>query len=138
MPWTARVEAATNVFEALPVSLQVYLFSLLLGVAAPLLVFAMLLSALRHFLAAIFADRHIEAFWLRLIVLVLVLAALSAAVQYRPNSAVLSDAVALIFSLADSVQGIFSALLYALIVLFVPLLATYTILHAARVRSPGG
>jgi hypothetical protein len=124
------------VFEALPVPLQVYLFSLLLGVAAPLLVFWMVLTALRHFLSAIFADRRIEAFWLRLIVLVLLLASLSAAVRYRPNAALLSDSVALMFSLADSVQEIFTVLLYALIALFVPLLATYTILHAAKVRFP--
>jgi hypothetical protein len=123
-------------FEALPVPLQVYLFSLFLGAAAPLLVFWMLLAALRPFLAAIFADRAIEAFWLRLIVLVLMLAALSAAVRYRPAAGVLLDSVALVFSLADSVQEIFQVLLYALIALFLPLLATYTILHAAGVRSP--
>jgi hypothetical protein len=126
------------VFEALPVSLQVYLFSLILGVAAPLLVFWMVLAALKHFLAAIFADHKIEVFWLRLIVLVLVLASLSAAVRYRPNTAVLSDSVAIVFSLADSVQEIFGMLLYALVALFLPLLATYTVLHAAKVRSPPG
>lgn len=123
-------------FEALPIPLQVYLFSLLLGAAAPLLVFWMLLAALRHFLAAIFADRKIEAFWLRLIVLVLLLAALSAAARYRPAAGVLADSTALVFSLADSVQEVFTILLYALIALFLPLLATYTVLHAARVRSP--
>jgi hypothetical protein len=122
-------------FEALPVPIQVYLFSLLLGVAAPLLMFWMIFPALRHFLAAIFADAKIEGFWLRLIVLVLVLAALSAAVRYRPDSAVLTDSVALIFSLADSVQAIFEVLLYALIALFLPLLATYTVLHATGARS---
>jgi hypothetical protein len=124
------------VFEALPIPLQVYLFSLLLGWAAPLLVFWMISAALKHFLGAIFADQKIEAFWLRLIVLVLVLASLSAAVRYRPNSAVLNDSVAIVFSLADSVQEIFGMLLYALIALFLPLLATYTVLHAAKVRSP--
>ena len=123
-------------FEALPVALQVYLFSLLLGVAAPLLVFWMLLTALRPFLAAIFADRKIESFWLRLIVLVLMLGSLSAAVKYRPDSGVLTDSVALVFSVADSVQGIFQVLLYVLIALFLPLLATYTILHAAKARTP--
>jgi hypothetical protein len=125
------------VFEVLPVPLQVYCFSLLLGLATPLVVFWMVLAALRHFLAAIFADRHIESFWLRLIVLVLVLAGLSAAVQYRPDSGVLNDSVALVFSLADSTQVIFQALLFALMVLFLPLLATYAVLHAARARSPG-
>jgi hypothetical protein len=122
-------------FEALPVPIQVYLFSLFLGVAAPLLMFWMIYHALRHFLAAIFADNKIEGFWLRLIVLVLTLAALSAAVRYRPDSAVLNDGVALVFSLADSVQAILEVLLYALLALFVPLLATYTILHATGARS---
>src|SRR5262249_47412685 len=123
-------------FERLPVEIQVYLFSLVLGSAGPLLVYWMLFKPLRHFLAAIFADPKIEAFWLRLIVLVLVLATLSAAVKYRPNSAVLSASVALIFSMADSVQGIFEILLYTLIALFLPLLATYAVLHATGVRSP--
>src|SRR5438045_3855401 len=123
-------------FESLPVEIQVYLFSLVLGVAGPLLMYWMLLVPLRHFLGAIFADRKIEVFWLRLIVLVLLLAALSAAVKYRPNNAVLGDSVALTFSMADSVQGIFEVLLYTLIALFLPLLATYAVLHATGVRSP--
>jgi len=123
-------------FEALPVAIQVYLFSLLLGVAAPLLVFWMLYPALRHFLAAIFAAEKIEHFWLRLLVLVMLLAALSAAVKYRPDGAVIIDSVALVFSLADSVQGILEMLLYALFALFLPLLATYTILQATAARLP--
>ena len=122
-------------FEALPVPIQVYLFSLILGVAAPLVMFWMIFPALRHFLAAIFADSKIEGFWLRLIILVLLLAALSAAVRYRPDDAVLTDSVALIFSMADSVQAILEVLLYALIALFLPLLATYTVLHATGARS---
>ncbi len=122
-------------FERLPIEIQVYLFSLLFGVAAPLLVYWMIRPALRHFLAAIFADGRIEAFWLRLIVLVLVLAALSAAVQYRPDAGVLDDSVALVFSLADSVQAILVALLSALVFLFLPLLLTYTVLVAAGARA---
>jgi hypothetical protein len=124
------------VFESLPIALQVYLFSLLLGAAAPLLVYWMLLTPLRPFVAAIFADRKIESFWLRLIILVLMLGSLSAAVKYRPDNGVLTDSVALVFSVADSVQGIFQVLLYALIALFLPLLATYTVLHAAKARTP--
>lgn len=122
-------------FERLPIEIQVYLFSLLFGTAAPLLIFWMIGLALRHFLAAIFDDEKIEAFWLRLIVLVLMLAALSAAVQYRPDSGVLSDSVALVFSLADSVQAILMALLSALVFLFLPLLLTYTVLIAAGARA---
>ncbi len=122
-------------FERLPIEIQVYLFSLLFGVAAPLLVYWMIRPALRHFLAAIFADPRIEAFWLRLIVLVLLLAAFSAAVQYRPDSGVLDDSVALVFSLADSVQAILVALLSALVFLFLPLLLTYTVLVAAGARA---
>lgn len=122
-------------FERLPIEIQVYLFSLLFGAAAPLLIYWMIRPALRHFLAAIFADERIEAFWLRLIVLVLVLAALSAAVRYRPDSGVLADNVALVFSLADSVQSILEVLLFALIALFLPLLATYAVLVAAGARA---
>ena len=123
-------------FEFLPVPISVYCFSLLLGVAAPLLIFLMLLPALKGFLASIFAEPKIERFWLQLILLVLLLAALSAAVRYRPDTALLVDSVALTFSLADSVQTILEMLLYAMFALFLPLLATYTVLHAARARSP--
>jgi hypothetical protein len=122
-------------FERLPIEIQVYLFSLLFGLAAPLLVYWMLRPALVHFLAATFGDERIEAFWRRLIVLVLVFAALSAAVRYRPDGGVLDDSVALVFSLADSVQSILEVLLYALVALFLPLLATYTVLYAAG-RGP--
>jgi hypothetical protein len=121
-------------FERLPIEIQVYLFSLLFGAAAPLLIYWMIRPALRHFLAAIFADAKIEGFWLRLIVLVLVLASLSAAVRYRPDGGVLDDNVALLFSLADSVQAILEVLLYALVALFLPLLATYSLIVAARGR----
>src|SRR4051812_46992943 len=122
-------------FEFLPVQLSVYGFSLVFGVAAPLLIFFMLRPALKHFLASIFADRKIEAFWGQLIVLVLTLAALSAAIRYRPDPGLLADSVALTFSLANSVQDILQVLLFALFALFLPLLATYTILHAARART---
>ena len=123
-------------FEFLPVPISVYCFSLLLGVASPLLIFFMLRPALKHFLASIFADRKIELFWQQVILLVLLLAALSAAVRYRPDVALLVDAVALTFSLADSVQSILEMLLYAVFALFLPLLATYTVLHATRSRTP--
>ncbi len=122
-------------FERLPVEIQVYLFSLFFGVAAPLLIYWMIRAPLARFLAAIFADGAIESFWARLIVLVMLLSALSAAIRYRPDSGVLADNIALVFSLADSVQAILEFLLYALIALFLPLLATYTVLHAAGARS---
>jgi hypothetical protein len=123
-------------FEFLPVPISVYCFSLVLGVASPLLIFFMLRPALKHFLASIFADPKIELFWQQLILLVLLLAALSAAVRYRPDLAVLADVIALTFSLADSVQSILEMLLYAVFALFLPLLATYAILHATRARTP--
>lgn len=121
-------------FEALPVEIQLYLFSLLLGVAAPLLVFMMLYGALGHFLASIFGDPKIEAFWLRLILLVMLLASLSAAVRYRTDASLLGNLVALIFDLSDSVQGILEMLLYTIFALFLPLLATYTVLQATGAR----
>ena len=108
---------------------------LLLTIIAVLMILFMLLPALKHFLASIFSDPKIEVFWQHLILLVLLLASLSAAVRYRPDVALLVDAVALTFSLADSVQGILEMLLYAVFALFLPLLATYTILHAARART---
>src|SRR5262245_4531021 len=108
-------------FEFLLVPISVYCFSLLLRVAAPLLVFLMLLPSLKGFLASIFSEPKIERFWLQLILLVLLLAALSAAVRYRPDTALLIDPIALTFSLADSVQTILEMLLYAVFALFLPL-----------------
>jgi len=128
-------DAVTFMFERLPIEIQVYLFSLVFGLAAPLLIYWMIRPPLARFLAAIFADGPIESSWSRLIVLVLTLAALSAAIRYRPDSGVLADNVALVFSLADSVQAILEILLYALVALFLPLLATYTVLHAAGART---
>ncbi len=125
-------------FEFLPVPISVYCFSLVLGVTAPLLIFFMLRPALKHFLASIFADARIEAFWQQVILLVMLLSALSAAVRYRPDVALLADSVALTFSLADSVQTILEMLLYAVFALFLPLLATYAVLHATRARTPRG
>src|SRR4030095_9095652 len=122
-------------FERLPIEIQVYLFSLIFGLAAPLLIYWMIRPTLARFLAAIFAEGAIESFWSRLIVLVLVLSTLSAAIRYRPDSGVLAANVALVFSLADSVQSILELLLYALVALFLPLLATYTVLHAAGARG---
>jgi hypothetical protein len=122
-------------FERLPIEIQVYLFSLLFGIAAPLLIYWMIRVPLARFLSAIFSDELIESFWARLIVVVTLLATLSAAIRYRPDSGVLADNVALVFSLADSVQSILEFLLYALIALFLPLLATYTVLHAAGARA---
>jgi hypothetical protein len=122
-------------FDRLPIEIQVYAFSLVFGLAAPLLIYWMIRPPLARFLAAIFAEGPIEVFWSRLIVLVLVLLALSGAIAYRPDSGVLADNVALVFSLADSVQLILERLLFGLIALFLPLLATYTILHAAAART---
>jgi hypothetical protein len=124
-------------FEWLPIPLQVYLFSLVLGTALPLIIFWMIRPALVHFLTAIFREEPIVAFWQRQILLVLLLAGLAAAVRYRASADVLSDAVAIVFSASDALQAILENVLYALFALFLPLLLAYTVLHAGRPRAAG-
>ncbi len=125
-------------FDRLPPEVQVYLFSLGVGLSAPVLVYWMLRGVLGHFLQAIFRNRDIERFWMRVVLLVLLAGALSKAVTYKADSDVLSDYVAIIFSLSDQVQAILESLLWTMLALFLPLLLSYTILHVGRdrVRSP--
>lgn len=119
----------------LPADAQAYLIALFFGVAAPLIVFWMLHLPLRHFLSEIFRSPPVEQFWLRLVIVVLVCAGLSATVGYRPDKAVFSNFVALIWNLADQFQAILYGILSSLFGLFLPLLLTYTILHAGRFRA---
>jgi hypothetical protein len=122
-------------FDRLPPEIQVYLFSLGVGLSAPLLVYWMLRGVLGHFLQAIFRNRDIERFWMRVVLLVLLAGALSKAVTYKASSDVLSDYVAIIFSLSDQVQAILESLLWTMLALFLPLLLSYTILHVGRDKS---
>ncbi len=119
-------------FEWLPIPLQVYLCSIVMGIALPLVIYWMIRRALAHFLTAIFRDELIVAFWLRQVLLVLLLAGLSSAVRYRATADVLLDSVAIVFSMSDSLQEILSNVLFALFGLFLPLLLAYTVLHAGR------
>jgi hypothetical protein len=122
-------------FEWLPIPLQVYLFSLVLGVALPLVILWMMWRALSHFLTAIFREKPIVWFWQLQIGLVLVLAGLAAAVRYRATEDVLQDAVAIVFSVSDSLQAILENVLYALFAMFLPLLLAYMVLNAGRDRA---
>jgi hypothetical protein len=125
-------------FEWLPIPLQIYLVSLLIGVALPLFIFWMLRPALTHFLSAIFIEASIVRYWLLQIAMVLVLSGLAAAVRYRVDGNVLQDGVAIIFSLSDSLQAILDNLLYTLFALFLPLLIAYMVLNAGRDRTRVG
>jgi hypothetical protein len=124
-------------FQWLPIPLQVYLFSLLIGVALPLFLFWMMRRALTHFLSAIFVEAAIVRFWQLLIAMVLVLTGLAAAVRYRASEDVLQDDVAIIFSVSDALQAILENMLFTLFALFVPLLVAYMVVNAGRDRSGG-
>jgi hypothetical protein len=125
-------------FQWLPIPLQVYLFSLLMGVALPLFLFWMMRRALTHFLSAIFVEAAIVRFWQLLIAMVLVLAGLAAAVRYRSSEDVLQDDVAIIFSVSDALQAILENVLYTLFALFLPLLVAYMVVNAGRDRTQTG
>jgi len=119
----------------LPTDAQAYVIALFFGVSAPLIVFWMLHLPLRHFLAEIFRSPPVEQFWIRLVLVVLVCAGLSAAVGFKPDAAVAANFVALIWNLADEFSSIIDGILYSMLALFLPLLLSYTILHAGRGRS---
>jgi hypothetical protein len=125
-------------FQWLPIPLQVYLFSLLIGVALPLFLFWMMRRALTHFLSAIFVEAAIVRFWELLIAMVLVLTGLAAAVRYRASEDVLQDDVAIIFSASDALQAVLENVLYTLFALFVPLLIAYMVVNASRDRTRNG
>jgi hypothetical protein len=114
------------------------LISLAIGICVPLLAFWMLRPSLAHFLQAVFRDRLVEGFWMRIVLLVLFMGAFSTAVGFRPDPSMNNDFVVLIWNLADQVQAILLMLLYSILGLFLPLLLSYTVLHVGRDRSERG
>jgi hypothetical protein len=118
--------------DALPVGVQVYLASLLLGLGFPLLFFWMLVRPLKFFLASIFNAAEVERFWLRLILLVFLSSSLAVAVEYQPVKVGQTDFVALLWNFADQTRAILNGLLLGMLAVFLPLLLAYTVLHAGR------
>ena len=121
--------------DNLPVDAQAYLFTLLLGICAPLVLFWMLRLPLRQFLTAIFRDRGIERFWLRVVLLVLLCQSLAVSVGYQPDPGATLDDVALVWNVADQVQSILQSVVFSMFGLFLPLLLSYTILYVGRDRT---
>lgn len=122
-------------FESFSVDVQAYVFSLVVGITAPLLLFGMLRTPLRHFLHAIFYNTAIERFWIRVVLIAMLIGSVSTAVGYCPADLADEDFIVLIWNLADEVQSILQTLLFSMVVLFLPLLLSYTILHMRRDRS---
>jgi len=114
---------------------QAYLIVLFFGVCAPMVIFWMLYLPLCHFLGEIFRSKEVEQFWIRLIVVVLVSAGISQAVAYQPAAAASTNFIVLVWNLADQIRAILDALLWAMLATFLPLLLSYTILHAGRFKS---
>ena len=118
--------------QNLPADVQAYVIVLAFGVAAPLLIFWMLHPPLRNFLKEIFHSEPVEQFWIRLILVVLVSSGLSPAVGYSPSPAGASNFVALIWNLADQYHNVLDRILLSMLLIFLPLLLAYTILHAGQ------
>lgn len=121
-------------FSGFAVEVQVYLFALVCGITAPLVVYLLLRSPLQHFLAAIFANPQIERFWMRVVLLALLFASLSASIGFDPDDAVGEDFIVIVWALADQVQYILQGVLMVMFALFLPLLLSYTILYVGRER----
>jgi hypothetical protein len=117
---------------ASPIEVQVYAFGLALGIAVPLLLFWLLHRPLRAFLKEIFRSPAIEQFWMRVVLVGFLASTLSVAVIFKPEDASKSDEVALFFNVADKLKMMLDSLIFAMLMIFLPLLAAYTILHMPR------
>jgi hypothetical protein len=117
---------------SLPIEVQVYAFGMMLGFAVPFLLFWFLLRPLREFLNEIFNSPAIEEFWLRVVLIGFLASTLSVAVVFQPADASKADEVALFFNVADKFKQMLDSLIYAMLAIFLPLLAAYTILHMSR------
>ncbi len=126
-------------FEALPVEVQVYITGMFLGVAIPLVIFWLLNRPLREFLKEIFHSPPVEQFWVRVVLLGFLVSTLSVALVFRPLDPATTDDVALFFNVADNCKQMLDGLIFSMLVIFLPLLAAYTILHVPRrMQQPGG
>ncbi len=121
---------------AVPIEIQVYVFGLAFGIAVPLLVFWLLHRPLREFLKAIFHSRAIEQFWLRVVLLGFLASTLSVAVIFQTDQTAKTDEIALYFNVADKLKQMLDSLIFAMLAIFLPLLAAYTILHVPRRETP--
>jgi hypothetical protein len=121
---------------SLPIEVQVYAFGMMLGFAVPFLLFWFLHRPLRAFLKEIFHSPPIEEFWLRVVLIGFLASTLSVAITFQTAAASKTDEVALFFNVADKLKQMLDSLIYAMLALFLPLLAAYTILHMPR-RAEG-
>lgn len=123
--------------ETLPVEVQIYITGMFLGVAIPLVIFWLLHRPLREFLREIFHSPAVEQFWVRVVLIGFLASTLSVALVFRPVDQATTDDVALFFNVADHCKQMLDGLIYSMLVIFLPLLAAYTILHVPRrMRSP--
>ncbi len=119
-------------FPVFHLEVQVYVFGLALGIAVPLLLFWLLHRPLREFLKEIFHSAPIEQFWMRVVLVGFLASTLSVAVVFKAEVASKSDEVALFFNVADKFKQMLDSLIFAMLTIFLPLLAAYTILHMPR------
>lgn len=119
-------------FETLPVEVQVYITGIFLGVSIPLVLFWLLYRPLREFLKEIFYSAAVEQFWVRVVLIGFVASTMSVALVFRPVDAATADEVALFFNVADNCKQMLDGLIFSMLVIFLPLLAAYTILHVPR------
>lgn len=119
-------------FSALTIEVQVYLLGMALGIAVPLVLFYLLHRPLREFLKEIFHSPAVEQFWLRVVLIGFLASALSVGVTFQPAAASKADEIALFFNLVDKFKAMLDQLMFAMLAIFLPLLAAYTILHLPR------
>jgi hypothetical protein len=127
---------AQSMFGVSAIEWQVYAFGLALGIAVPILVFWLLHRPLRAFLKEIFHSPAIEQFWVRVVLVGFLASTLSVAVILKKEDAMKADELALFFNVADKFKAMLDSLIFSMLMIFLPLLAAYTILHVPRRGSP--
>lgn len=125
-------------FESLPVEFQVYIAGIFLGISIPLVIFWLLYRPLCEFLREIFHVKAVEQFWLRVVLIGFIASTLSVALVFRPVEAATADEVALFFNVADNCKQMLDGLIFSMLIIFLPLLAAYTILQVPRRGQPAG
>ncbi|MBI2826471.1 MAG: hypothetical protein HYX69_17475 [Planctomycetia bacterium] len=114
---------------------QTFMFGIVLGIVFPLLLYWLLYRPLHEFLKEIFHSPAIEQFWLRVVLIGFLASTLAVAVVFQPPDATRTDEVAFLFYIGDRCKQMLDSLIFAMLTIFLPLLAAYTILHVRR-RGP--
>lgn len=116
------------------IELRAYLSVQCFALCTSLVLYWLLAQPLSHFLRVIFAHAGVEQFWRRVVLWVLIASSLSHSLPYRPTDDIATNYIALVWHVADALKATLDGLLWGVFGVFLPLLLSYTVLHAGRRR----